>query len=577
MTIKSKKYNNSDWKKTAHLFGLAMVVPMTAWAVPTVPPSIGAIVQSRPDSNPPVNETQPTPIHSQKVTEKPVDQGQGDLGQGEINVQQIKFQHNLQTISDAELQQFVQPYLNKTYKLSEFKTIVGALQQWLATKHGLIKAQVWIPLQEIEHGVVQLNITQGSVAGFAVSDKVVNQNQLKALQQFAQQDLAVGSPLTQQSLEHVAYRAIDYLNQPVQIVLIPTPTVGEYKVLLDVRPQPKVSGNVTLDNTGNVYTSVFRDFTTVKINDLTEHSDQLTLGAQLLNSYQHTFYGRYELPLQQGWRLGAETQYYDYELCCNFKALHATGIVKQFSVDALYTLTRQRDLSAWLGVKAKYWNGTNQQLNNETSDRVIKSVSLLSNIAWSNFADHALKVELTGGEVNLNNVVDVTVDDVTAKIAGGYAKILANYFINDPLSDRGTALGHLTAQLSNSNLESSEKLSMGGLTAIRAYPYGEGLGDQGAVAQFEYRYQISPKINASAFYDAGYVQLNKNQWINGSVNQYGLQGVGVSSIWNPIPALSLQTIVAAKLGKNKGRDVNQNDSDGKDSKVRVWVVGSWSF
>lgn len=554
-----------------------MSLPMTVWAVPTVQPSIGAIVQSRPDSNPTGNETKPSTIPSEQFIEKPIDQGNPELGQGEINVQQIKFEHNLQFISDAKLQQFVQPYLNKTYRLSEFKTIVGALQQWLASKHGLIKAQVWIPLQEIEHGVVQLNITQGSVAGYAISEKVLNKNQIKVLEQFAKEDLVVGSPLTQQSLEGIAYRSIDYLNQPVQIVLIPTPTVGEYKVLLDVRPQPKVSGNVTLDNTGSVYTSVFRDFTTVKIKDLTEHSDELTLGAQLLNSYQHTLYSRYELPLSQSWRLGADAQYYDYELCCDFKSLRAKGEVKQLGIDALYTLTRQRDFSLWLGVKAKYWNGTNEQLDIETSDRESKNLSLFSNVAWSNFADHYLKLQLMGGKVNLNNAADLANDKVSAKIGGSYVKMLADYFINYPLSDHGTALSHITTQLSNSNLESSEKLSMGGLTAIRAYPYGEALGDLGAVAQFEYRYQISPKIQATAFYDAGYVQLNKKQWINGRVNQYGLHGVGLGGIWKPIPALSLQAIVAAKLGNNKGRDINQNDSDGRDSAVRAWVIGSWSF
>jgi hemolysin activation/secretion protein len=577
MKIKSNEYKNFNWNKASQLVALAMFLPMTVWAVPSVPPSVGAIVQPQPDSNLAVNETQQPTIHTGQLIEKPIDQGDTDLRQGEINIQQIKFQHNLQLISDAELQQFVQPYLNKTYRLSKFKTIVGALQQWLMTKHGLIKAQVWIPLQEIEHGVVQLNITQGTVAGYAISETVTNKNQLKVLQQFAKEDLALGSPLTQQSLEEIAYRATDYLNQPVQIVLIPTPTVGDYKVLLEVRPQPKVSGSVTLDNTGSVYTSVFRDFTTVKINDLTAHSDQLTFGAQLLNAYQHTLYSRYELPLSQGWRLGVDTQYYEYELCCDFKPLQAKGEVKQLGIDALYAITRQRDFSLWLGVKAKYWNGINEQLDIKTSDREIKNGSLLSNVAWSNRADHSLKLELVGGRVNLNNAVDLANDKVSAKIEGGYVKMLANYFINYPLSARGTVLSHITTQLSNRNLESSEKLSMGGLMAIRAYPYGESLGDLGAVAQFEYRYQMSSKIEASAFYDAGYVQLNKNKWINDSANQYGLQGVGVSSLWKPTSTLSLQAVVAVKLGKNKGRDVNQNDSDGRDSAVRAWVVGSWSF
>lgn len=577
MTIKLYRCTGLSVAKAYSLLGLAMGLPITVWAAPLTQPDIGAIIQPVPGSNLTISETQRAVIRPEQLQQKPLAKADAGLQQGEITVQQIKFQHDLQQVSDAELQQFVQPYLNKTYRLSEFKTIVSALQQWLMTEHGLIKAQVWIPLQEIEQGVVQLDITQGTVAGYVVSDAVQNQHQISLLKQLAEQSLEIGSPLTQKSLEEVAYRSIDHVNQPVQIVLMPTATVGQYNVLLDVHAKAKISGNITLDNTGNRYTSQFRDYTTVRVNDLTGHFDQLTLGAQVLNKYQHSLYGRYEIPFAQGWRLGVDAQYSDYELCCEFKSLDAKGDVKQFSADALYTLKRQRDLSVWLGAKAKYWNGQNEQLGNETSDREIKSLSLLGNLAWSDFADHYLQLELSGGDVDFNNAADRASDKISAEIEGGYVKALANYFINYPLNAHSTAFSHVTAQLASKNLESSEKLSMGGLSAIRAYPYGESMGDLGAVAQLEYRYQVLPNLQGAAFYDIGYVRRNQDKWVKGTVNQYHLHGLGASVTWQPIPQARLQLITAAKLGNNAGRDVNGNDSDGKDSSVRAWVVGSWSF
>lgn len=91
-----------------------------------------------------------------------------------------------------------------------------------------------------------------------------------------------------------------------------------------------------------------------------------------------------------------------------------------------------------------------------------------------------------------------------------------------------------SAQTSNKNLDTSEKLSLGGISAVRAYPSGEGSGDQGYHLSLEGKYLLIPNtfignVGASIFYDYGSINQFKDP---GSItmttpNSYSLSGYGL--------------------------------------------------
>lgn len=564
------------------LSGLAYAASSSA--APAPPPS-AAIVQptavgSHVGENA-VSPLQPPDTQRALVRQEATQEGMADnkVLNGRIFLQNIRFRHNLQGISEQQLQAQVAPYLGKMYKLSEFRNITGELEQWLHVQHGLIKARVWIPLQEVEQGTVTLEITQGSVGSYLVSANLKDSYEGRSLIRLAAQQLPPGSPLTLPALESLAYRAIDFSGQPIQLVLMPSAEPGQFSVLLDVAPVRKISGSVSVDNTGNRYTNQWRDSSMLIVDNPFGVADSLQFSAQLLTPNQHSVLARYEVPFIGGWRFAAEAQYSDYELCCTFKALDAKGDTVSVLADAEYTLLRSRSLSAWLGTSVKHWNGRNEQLGTETSDRKLDSLSLRSRWQWSNAADHFAEVELTAGNADLTDIpADRELDRVTARISDDYYKLAGSYSLRYPLGSRSTARLYTKAQLAKKNMESSEKLSMGGLAAVRAYPYGEGLGDNAIVAQAEYNYLLRPDLQLGAFYDAGYVRRNARTWTGLTEdNQYALHGVGVSATWQPIVPFSLKLITAAKLGSNHGADANGKDSDGRDSRVRAWLIGSWRF
>ncbi|EWS62536.1 Heme/hemopexin transporter protein HuxB precursor [Hydrogenophaga sp. T4] len=77
-------------------------------------------------------------------------------------------------------------------------------------------------------------------------------------------------------------------------------------------------------------------------------------------------------------------------------------------------------------------------------------------------------------------------------------------------------MASVAGQVASTNLDSSEKMQLGGMYGVRAFPEGEASADQGAVLTLEAR-QLLPlservpgQAQLVAFVDAGSVTLNKN-------------------------------------------------------------------
>lgn len=81
------------------------------------------------------------------------------------------------------------------------------------------------------------------------------------------------------------------------------------------------------------------------------------------------------------------------------------------------------------------------------------------------------------------------------------------------LTDRISLYGQVQGQWSDGNLDSSEKISLGGAYGVRAYPEGEAQGDQGYVANVELRYALTEIAQLFTFVDHGEVLLNKDTWV----------------------------------------------------------------
>jgi hemolysin activation/secretion protein len=143
------------------------------------------------------------------------------------------------------------------------------------------------------------------------------------------------------------------------------------------------------------------------------------------------------------------------------------------------------------------------------------------------------------------------------------------------LTDLLSLYASVRGQLASKNLDSAEKMQLGGPYGVRAYPEGEAYGDEGYLATAEARLQLPRLLTVSGefqlfgFVDAGAVNFAKNPWFSGS-NAAHRRGVGAGLSWISPSNLQLKGTYAHKLG---GQEVtSERDRDG-----RFWFQIAMTF
>jgi len=158
-------------------------------------------------------------------------------------------------------------------------------------------------------------------------------------------------------------------------------------------------------------------------------------------------------------------------------------------------------------------------------------------------------------------------------MASAMDKLLAELqALAGPLSLYGEARG----QLASKNLDSSEKMELGGAYGVRAYPEGEAYGDQGYILTLEARLRLAAlsrrtlgEWQAAVFVDNGSVTLNRSAWAPGP-NRRTLSAAGVGLTWANPRSFVVKVSYAVKLG-------DQPALSAPDRSGRLWVQLSKFF
>ncbi len=125
----------------------------------------------------------------------------------------------------------------------------------------------------------------------------------------------------------------------------------------------------------------------------------------------------------------------------------------------------------------------------------------------------------SAGNLDIQTATVKTLDAVTAQSNGEYNKLGFSAARLQRVTDYLSFYTAINGQLASKNLDISEKMELGGMGAVRAYPEGETFADQGYVINLETRMQF-PKLSETlsgqtqliGFIDSGTVTENKNPW-----------------------------------------------------------------
>jgi hemolysin activation/secretion protein len=163
---------------------------------------------------------------------------------------------------------------------------------------------------------------------------------------------------------------------------------------------------------------------------------------------------------------------------------------------------------------------------------------------------------LSSGYIHLQNPDVRALDAATANTNGYYNKFAFYGMRLQNITDNFSLFASINGQVASKNLDISEKMELGGMYAVRAYPEGEAYADQGFVFTLEGRLALPQffkplpgQMQLIGFLDTGTANIYQHSWISGA-NTRTLSGAGVGFNWMDVNNFALRAYYAHKLGND---------------------------
>ena len=438
-------------------------------------------------------------------------------------------------------------------------------------RNGYFVAQAYLPAQDIKDGLVTMAVIDGQYG------KVTLRNQTNLADDRAYGLLGginSGDVVAAAPLESRLLLLSDLPGVQVRSALVPGAAPGTSDLVVDLTPGPRVSGSIDADNAGSRYTGVYRLGATVYLNEPLGYGDVATL--RVVTSGSGLNYARAAYQLQLGKAtVGVAYSHLGYELGEEFESLQANGTAKIASLYGSYPLIRSRNnnLYAGLAFDAKKFQ-----------DRVDSTGTVADKTARVAMArlygDHRDQIGGAGlstysltwstGNIDLQTPAVRAADAATAHSNGHFNKLSFHATRLQRLTDSVSLYAAIQGQVASKNLDVSEKMELGGMYGVRAYPEGEAYADQGALLTLEARLDVPQfserlpgQLQLIGFVDAGQVTLHKNPWTS-DPNRRTLSGAGVGFNWTSTHNFVVRAYYARKLG-------NEVATSAPDRSGRFWI------
>jgi hemolysin activation/secretion protein len=437
---------------------------------------------------------------------------------------------------------------------------------------GYLLARAYLPQQAVRDGMVEIAVLEGRIGQLIVDNRsLVSDAQVKRMI-----GVDAGNLVNQKLME----RRLLLLGETPGVgdafaTLQPGDQVGETRLGVAAEPGPRVSGQVDLDNHGNRYTGSWRVGGTLNVNSPMGWGDQLQLRALASNQDLYNLRAQYRAPVGgSGLVLGGAWSWTDYDLGKEFESLDADGWARTVSGFATYPLVRSVRFNL-LGGATLEWRNLRDRigLSQTVTDKTVKLFSAqLSGYGQAESLAYTFLGAYTHGRVNLLTPQFKADDAAGRDTQGGYNKLVAVGTGTWSFAPNWSLYGSLYGQWAGKNLDSSERLSLGGAQGVRAYPQGEASGDEGYLGSIELRYTwpLRP-VQVFGFVDAGHVRFNAdNSRLAASPNHRDLAGGGVGLIWTVRQDLAIRGMVATRFGSEEALAE-------PDRRTRLWVQLLWRF
>ncbi|WP_299790434.1 ShlB/FhaC/HecB family hemolysin secretion/activation protein [Ramlibacter sp.] len=439
--------------------------------------------------------------------------------------------------------------------LADLQRMAASISEYYR-RNGYFVAQAYLPAQDIRDGTVTIAVSEGRLGRVQLRDQT---NLSERVGQSAVAGLVPGDVLATAPVERSLLLLSDVPGVNVRSTLVPGASVGTSDLMVDVTPGERVTGSVDADNGGNRFTGQYRVGATVNVNEPFGLGDVASL--RVLTSGEGLKYARLSYQMQVGVaQVGVAYSHLDYRLGREFESLGAHGTAQIASIYGRYPIVRSRNsnLYAQLAFDAKQFDDRVDAVPSDTerNSRVLMA-SLLGDHRDGFGGGGADSYFLTWatGELEIETPAALALDAATARTNGHFDKLSFGATRLQRLGGGPFSLyAGINGQLASRNLDVSEKMELGGMNGVRAYPEGEAYADEGYLVTLEGRMDLPPlpaaipgRMQLVAFVDSGHVRLNRDPWLAGD-NQRTLSGAGVGINWGDPGNFLVRAYYAHQLG-----------------------------
>jgi hemolysin activation/secretion protein len=492
-------------------------------------------------------------------------------------------------IPQEDLDRVLQPWRNRSLSLNQIQDVANAISNAYRLRDYV--AQVLVPEQKIENGIVELQIIEVKLGRIKVDNEGPNQDNPRFGNQLASEYLLErnqeNSPLRVDQLQ----RAIMIVSETPGANLTGTLEPGEKEGTSDFRTQLRdtkfVTGRAEVSTFGSRSTGITQTIGSINLNNISGNGDIFSLNGI---ASQGSSYGQaqYQVPVgRDGWRVGATASYLDYQTVGQFSAFGSRGNAYNYGLNVYYPLVR--GVQANSNFVAGY---DNKNYLNLTSD----PYSVIGRYKLNNFymgltgnyfdvlGEGALtywSVTGTTGHLTIDDFNQNQSDQAGANTNGFFKKLVFNYNRYQNIEPNiSTLLFSLSGQMADTNLNSAEQFYLGGPYGIRAYPVSQAGGSGGLLFTLEYQHKL-PVHNTAliAFFDMGRIKQYINlydgwQGLTNASNYYNLYGAGFGFKWAK-DNYQFNASLAFPIGNNplytnSGAQVN---ADNRQTNPQGWVQG----
>ena len=436
---------------------------------------------------------------------------------------------------------------------------------------GLFLSKAIVQPQEINDGVVRITALVGQYQDIKIQNRSAMRN---AAVQSALSTLKTGDPIELGKLEERLLLLSDMPAIEVKSTLAPGAKLGSADMLVDISPGQRITGQVDVDNAGGLYTGENRLGLGMKLHQLLGLGDSLSLRAQ--SSFDGMSNNRLGYQVQWGsTKWGANVANLNYRLNSSFSNLQAEGtaVTKSAYMDHALLRSKRGNLNALIN-----WDQKDFQDKVYTTELVSEKKIQSTSIGISGDIVHDMvrlgqtqfSVLISSGEVRSSTLETTSL--AASPVPYGKANIAVSHVKN-----MGLGLDwqwNMSGQTATVNLDVAEKLALGGVAGVRAYPANEAYADVGFVMSTELRKNFtstdSPlhQLQWIGFIDIGQAQLNKES-VSSDANQVRRSGFGMGLNWVYDKTTQLKTLYAQKIASA--------DEISTSAQGRIWVQGYRSF